>query len=894
FVYWHDSSAAGRGGPGDQINFDNVSFFGIGLALSHVSVSQGAHEFWFDGVCLLDFEQLSEPALVLDGLSPEWKFYPITNGAKATAFQNQIFVSERDYALPGELFSPSPRPQGTGYGRERELRFVPLIEVFDEKGLRSGYLAWMYINQTARSAGRDYNSSIIASFGSSDPTFYSGSGGEAVLEVVKALLGDAFFVEAGSDEYIYVESETKSIPIGAYVRAKSGEGLTVELELYKSGEIIHKDSLDLSSLKATNKKNDVGLYNISQKYDMASGGPDKIAFTLKKDGLPIDFISHEIVMWSPKPEAERQYITASGNEFMRGGEALRLYGVNYMPSSGIGVNAENGAYFEYYVSSQSYDPDVIQNDLQRVKEIGFNSVSVFVYHHTAQETKNMLHLIDMCDKLGLYVDLSIRPYADPFNLDEAQVADMISLLHIAQLDNIVAYDIAWERYFGTYEGSYGNPSGRKAYDGLWRDWIERNYGSLENAEAIWGYKAPKSGAEAVGPTDEMLRTGGAYDTMVAAYRRFVDGLVSEKHNYVKDLIMEHDPNHLVSTRTGSQGGVPLADPGDMGYDYEALSNGLDFMSPESYAINGRLETSDQGVFTNVYSRYAKPGAPVMWKEFGQHVWNGSNFADKTEELRLQAEYYDAIYEMMLSGHTGAAYCWFWPGGYRVNEGSDYGIINPDGSDRPVTQVIRDHAQRFYAQPPLGEPDIFFEVDRDLSSSGIKAMYEAMQDDFVDAVKSGKTIAFADAATGKDTASVSDAAIGGGTAGAKNPARWVDGEFRAVYIKLSDGSWKRIRRGETVKLDSGPVEIKLVMGNTKNSAWLSANENDSAYISLVSSENSDVAFEIPLAERVEHLGTLTQEFVLCENFDKQAAIAFRFGIKDRFVFGDIFEFNVAEK
>ena len=39
-------------------------------------------------------------------------------------------------------------------------------------------------------------------------------------------------------------------------------------------------------------------------------------------------------------------------------------------------------------------------------------------------------------------------------------------------------------------------------------------------------------------------------------------------------------------------------------------------------------------------------------------------------------------------YDGVAW-WWYPGGYRVNERSDFGIINPDGTDRPVTKVIRE-------------------------------------------------------------------------------------------------------------------------------------------------------------------------------------------------------------
>lgn len=746
FKYWHDSPAAGRGGAGDRLDMSRVTRFAIGIGFS--GINPGENEYWFGGVSVTEGGISAEETLIIEGVSPEWKFYPVRNGEKAVAFINQVFVSDRNYTLPkseDSVFSPSPRPQGTGYKRGKDKRFVPLIEIYDEKNLRSGFLAWMFVNSGAVNTAYAYAGSITAGFGTSDPAFYNGGGAAAVAETLKAMLGGVLFAEAGSTEYIYIDAETKSLPLGAFIRGEDtgAETLMLEFELYKEGEIIYKSEYDISKSKAANAKNGVKIYNQGDDYDLSSGKPDKITATLTKNGETADRISHGIVFWSPKPESERRYIRMENNEFVRDKKTQRLYGVNYMPSSGIGVNPESWEYFEQYVSKAAYDPDVFYKDLLRVKEVGFNAVSLFVYHQTVLETKNMLHLIDMCDKLGLIVDLSIRPHADPFDLQESEVAEMIKLLHIAELDNIVAYDIAWERYFGTYEGSYGNPKGRKAYDGQWREWIDKNYGSLSAAEATWGFETVKTDGKAVSPTDDMLRREGAHTEMAAAYRRFADELVAQKHKYVKDLITEYDPNHLVSARTGAQGGLPLADPGDMGYDYKALAEALDFMSPESYVINADLNTADQGIFTNVYSRYCKPGAPVVWKEFGSHIWTGSNFYDTAKAQEIQAEYYAKIYDMAIAGHTGGMFCWWWPGGYRTNENSDYGVINPDGSDRLVTGVIRAYREAFLNQPALKEPDAFFKIDRDKYATGIFGVYGAVKEEFLAAVKSGKTVAFID-------------------------------------------------------------------------------------------------------------------------------------------------------
>ena len=54
--------------------------------------------------------------------------------------------------------------------------------------------------------------------------------------------------------------------------------------------------------------------------------------------------------------------------------------------------------------------------------------------------------------------------------------------------------------------------------------------------------------------------------------------------------------------------------------------------------------------------------------------------------------------MMIESGADGVFFWWYPGGFRLGENSDFGIINPDGTDRPVTKVIRTEGPRFLARP----------------------------------------------------------------------------------------------------------------------------------------------------------------------------------------------------
>ena len=254
---------------------------------------------------------------------------------------------------------------------------------------------------------------------------------------------------------------------------------------------------------------------------------------------------------------------------MRDGEGYQLFGVNYMPSYDIAE--PNGALFEHYVSRASYDPTVVYNDLLRVKDIGMNSVSVFVYYETIKDSNNILHLIDMCESLSLYVDLSIRPYAYPMNFNENEVKTLIEKCHFPEVDNIIAYDIAWEPLIRTYDHI------RYKWDGEWMKWIQEQYGSVDAALRAWKCGPIERDASGnIVVTDEMLggNAPAKYNLMVAAYRRFTDDYVSkvfaEKTEYIRDL----DKNHLISFRMSNsrQRGCSRLS----GYDFQSLAPSLDF------------------------------------------------------------------------------------------------------------------------------------------------------------------------------------------------------------------------------------------------------------------------------------------------------------------------------
>ena len=174
------------------------------------------------------------------------------------------------------------------------------------------------------------------------------------------------------------------------------------------------------------------------------------------------------------------------------------------------------------------------------------------------------------------------------------------------------------------------------------------------------------------------------------------------------------------------------------YDFAYLAGAVDQLEPEAYGRIGDWERVKPGRFTFEYGRWANPSLPVLWAEAGVHAWDMSLMRPGEDALAFQAQYYTDFYRMMMESGADGIFWWWYPGGFRVNENSDYGIINPDGTDRPVTKVIREHAPLFAQAPGAGSVDTWFTFDRDKHKNGLTGIYAGLEEAFWAAVNEGKT------------------------------------------------------------------------------------------------------------------------------------------------------------
>jgi hypothetical protein len=114
-------------------------------------------------------------------------------------------------------------------------------------------------------------------------------------------------------------------------------------------------------------------------------------------------------------------------------------------------------------------------------------------------------------------------------------------------------------------------------------------------------------------------------------------------------------------------------------------------------------------------------------------------APHPQKLIEAARFYMDFFRMLRESGADGVFFWWYPGGFRLNEKSDFGIINSDGTDRPVTRVIRAEGPRFLEAPKPPAPSAWIAIDRDADARGIYGVYQAAAPEFWQATEGGSTV-----------------------------------------------------------------------------------------------------------------------------------------------------------
>jgi hypothetical protein len=717
FLAWEPSSR--RGGPKDRLDVCHARRFTIGVAISHIPDADGRQEYWFDDLgtapCPWEAEATGENIPHIESLSPPYQFFPITTPAAVFRPQSPDPDSRMLIAAPPQLTGIHPRPSVAGHAKERPWIRQVLLYAHQDGDYRGAIATLTIPTRKAQPEG------AIVALTPREPAFYRQRAiASLITDVARRLRRGIFLQEGGAACYTALENQV--IPVGAKVRRlRSAAATSATVRVYivpASGTAVVYD-----------RAWPLGLSHLAEVSDtfQAKTIPNngfRVVTELYQDQQIVERCEHELHIWKPKERPE--FVRIDGGQFVLDGRRWKPHGVNYMPSSGVGL-ADSGM-FEFWLSAAAYDPEIIERDLRRIKAMRLNALSVFLYQRDLA-AQNLLDLLRRSASHGLKVNLSLRP-GTPLDFHGDEVRQMIQALRLAENDTVFAYDLAWEPSHYGYDH-------QKRYAPCWARWVTAKYGTVEAAERDWDWAAPRANGDLDVPPSKMLIQDGSWRKMVADYRQFLDEYLAEPYAAARRLVQSIDRKHAVSFRMQHAGDPTINNPGLLPYDFWGLRQAVDIWEPEAYGRIGDWDRIKPGHFTAAYARLCDPTKPVMWSEMGVSVWDPRTQGPSADRLVFVAQYYRDFYRMLTESDADGVFFWWYPGGYRVNEKSDFGILNPDGTDRPVTKVIREEGLRFLAAQREQRETVTFEIDRDADARGLFGSYETLQEPYWSAVNEGK-------------------------------------------------------------------------------------------------------------------------------------------------------------
>ena len=809
FRYWQDSSAKGRGGQGDRFNPARAVDIGLGFSYSHTPVMAGRA----GSVRFRDFGSCRDPFSGADA-EPEAE----------VPEQDGVYPRYKMMRVAGEVCA-IPRTLGEGFGHGVCWRFIPLRTVRDTAG-GEGAAEWMLLERRPGNHARRLAGMSAAQERDSSAR---------VAEMVMKLLDGSHLFCAGTDKFAYFPGEPIRVGADWCGAAQSAKAEVLDAE----GHSVWRGTLAN------------GVAMVCPVTLRPSYAPCRVSVHLGNDE-----ISHEFAVLPEEPDVSDDFITVSGSNFMLRGKPWYPVGVNFWPGYIAGMAHKD--YSSGWMRGAYYSPSLVERDLAHFAAMGGTMISIQA--PPLGDIRNMLDVLRRCRKHGLYVNLFL-PWASPLDFRAREGAAYLEAGRLVGNASIVAYDTIWEP--GNH--LFKNDQKRARWDAAWRQWIKDQYGNVERAEKDWGVPARRNAqGEVIGPADKWFSEDGPWRVQMAAYRRFMDNATSRAWNDATRHLRALDPNHLVSFRQGNT----------LPYDF-ALSGPvrhIDFICPEGYAVPDTDAGEAAIGWITQYVDATTGGKPIVWSEFGRSVWDARTMGASQAGIENQGMYSARFYRAALRAGANGTVPWWWPGGYRVGEKSDYGIIEPSGAERPSARLIRQYADSFSAPRVRAKPDEWMDYDRDAHAGGYcRAAFVEGAEAYAASQAKGKLLGIRLDGTTFDSGNCPLVAVGGVPYDGTNPPKHLDAEFDRIEFA---------REGDV-------AVVRASLGNVGAAAWLPGAAKRGGVELVARNKDGRELTRVPVPARVERLGATGE---MCLRVQARGRVTVRLEARGRCAFGEVRSFD----
>lgn len=394
-----------------------------------------------------------------------------------------------------------------------------------------------------------------------------------------------------------------------------------------------------------------------------------------------------------------------------------------------------------------------------------------------------------------------------------------------------------------------------------------------------------------GPTDAEAMSSGS-SAKVAAYRHFVDELLSRNYGFIIRQIKEIAPDQLVSFRQNSYGRDQYA----MSFDFKATCVWNDFVQPEAYtAYNGDTTTWRRTGFDTVYARFASANKrPVWWAEGGYNVFSYSGNPPPVGAFNYEWGQYKKWWIALKEAYACGVAPWWFPGGWRAKdrpgyeENSDFGIVSETCVLRKVCAVIIEDSITLTTPRDYTNPNSYITIDRDSHADGYLGIYNQRSMDYVNARDAGNTPSIRTTGTGTNSKNTPLERIGNIGSG---PPKYLKSEFVFVKIKDAYNNWAEAHDGEVVDVPyNSPIYVTAKMVNIGEAEWCtysSAPAGENGSVRFAGNENAgNVNFRQELDQEVPYLSRIdVPGFPFTSGITSESTVVFQMVAEQRSWFGD---------
>ena len=877
FAYWNDSYDGGkRGKSGDKLNLSNINRLEFALMAAPggnpalLTIIGEPQDVAISDIKIID-AIIPESNLSL----PDFRsLYPLNNMHFTKINNTEIIDGEIISTTDTIITSPMWRNKGLGVNYTGNYRQIPLAYGYDNKDLR-GIVSEILLNYP----GSDWGTSAWGYIGykmnflKENPQIAQ----KLFSQMADSLKRGVFLASGGVDAFSYLPNERIALGYSLLTLNEDNHDNT-------NIEVVMTDVNGKEIFKETYKtKTPIDEIGESFGKERLNVGEYFITTNLIEDGKIVDSLKQGFTIFNPNARTKENSVTQKNGNFYVNGEIWVPYGVNYWPLYASGRLPEE--YFsDTWLSPEQYDPILIERDLDILDNLKMNCISIQFTQRN--EPKQMRDLIERCKKHNIKVHLYTAG-SHPLLIDFDFLEEILSKSNVGDSEAIFCYDLGWEVNAGDHKQ-------RTAFDQAWNNWVINQYGSFDNAIKDWKFEPEKENGLYSNPTDEMLKTPKPDHLIyISAYRRFMDDHISKNYQIVIDRVRKYDKLSLMSARSGYGGtgseGVAYMLP----FDLKSGVRHLDYTAPEAYNIGGGRKGFLRGDLNNIYGRFVSKNKPVVWPEYGNALFYGvsrENYVPGLhyENFSQQAAYYQGMADFMAETKANGGLGWWFVGGYRVDERSDFGIINPDGTPRPSAIVIRDTFDKVTkGYTPIDKFDTFIEIDRDKYGMGYAGLFTDFSEKVAELSAQGKKVGIKTQGTGTNSANTPKIAVGNTPfVNGKNPIKYLNAEFNWIEINGN----KIIKSGETIEIKKNyAIIVNLSVANTEESMWLA--KPDSKKIGdvgvVIKSFDKESFYGIP--KNVSYLEDVSMTDIYVQGEPESITLRMRStGVAD---FGEIIKVNI---